>query len=232
MSTIAVIPARAGSKGIKNKNIIDFCGRPLLAWSILQAKACKKIDAVYVSTDGADIAQIARTYGAEVIWRPEELSSDTATSESALRHAVEQVRRNCQVDTVVFLQATSPIRRAWDLDGALNRFAEGRYDSLFSMAVLDDFCMWKRENGTLDSFSYDYRRRGRRQERDPLYLENGSIYIFRPEILFEYDNRLGGRIGMYEMPFECSFEIDSMQELPVCEYFMRKVMNHHEESVL
>lgn len=229
MKTIAIIPARAGSKGIKDKNIIDFCGKPLIAWSIEQAKAAKCIDEVFVSTDGEKIANVSERYGAKVIWRPGELATDTATSEDAIIHAVLEVEKKMPVKTVVFLQATSPIREKNDIDNAYNVFMEKNYDSLFSMTKLDDYCLWKYSDDKLRSFTYDYKKRGRRQERDPLYLENGSIYIFYVEIVKEFHNRLGGNIGMYEMPFERSYEIDSKNEIAICEYFMRRLESGKEE---
>lgn len=219
---VAIIPARAGSKGIINKNIIEFCGKPLIGWTIEQAKRTQCIDEVYVSTDGESIASIAEQFAAKVIWRPEELASDTASSEEALIHAVDSIEKVSKIEKVVFLQATSPIRRNEDIDKAMSVFDEGNYDSLFSMSVLEDYCIWKEMKGKIDSWSYDYRKRGRRQEREKLFLENGSIYIFTPEILRENHNRLGGRIGMYEMPFELSYEIDSMEDIATCEYFMKK----------
>ena len=101
-------------------------------------------------------------------------------------------------------------------------FFNNSYDSMFSMSVLEDYCIWKKENEKLNSFTYDYRQRGRRQDREQLFLENGSIYIFKPEILSKYENRLGGEIGMFEMPFDKSFEIDSMDDIEICSYFMKK----------
>ena len=203
MGTIpAIIPARAGSKGIINKNIIDFCGKPLLAWSILQARHCKEISNVYVSTNGDEIADVARAYGAIVIPRPAALSSDTSSSEEALVHAVKELEGKEDLNTILFLQATSPVRRKFDIDGAIQEYCKGKYDSLFSMTVLEDWCIWRKEKNTLKSFSYDYLHRGRRQEREPLYLENGSIYIFSKHVLEQYGNRMGGTIGMYAMPME------------------------------
>ena len=219
---ISIIPARAGSKGIKNKNIIEFCGKPLIAWSIEQAMQSKYIEKVYVSTDGTEIAEISSKYGAEIIWRPEELSSDTASSESVLIHAVDEIQINYAIDTFLFLQATSPIRLSKDIDNALDIFFDNFYDSLFSMSVLEDYCIWKKEQNQLQSFTYDYQKRGRRQNREPLFLENGSLYIFKKEILLKYKNRLGGKIGMYEMPFDRSYEIDSKDDIEICSYFMKK----------
>ncbi len=219
-----IIPARAGSKGILRKNIMDFCGKPLLAWSILQAKESLEVSNVYVSTDGDDIADVAMKFGAQVIRRPAEIATDTATSEAALKHAVHEIEKNESFDSAVFLQATSPLRRKNDISEAIRLYWEKGYDSLFSMTVLEDYCLWKKDNNELQSFSYDYKNRGRRQERKPLYLENGSIYVFSKEVLETYDNRLGGEIGMYPMPFHCSYEIDSIEDIPICEFFMKKIL--------
>lgn len=222
---VAIIPARAGSKGIIHKNIIDFCGKPLIGWSIEQAKKADCIDEVYVSTDGEQIASISKQFGAKVIWRPKEMAGDIASSEEALIHAADTIEKEYvtdRIDKIVFLQATSPIRRDDDIDKAMSVFKNGHYDSLFSMSVLEDYCIWKEMNGQAESWSYDYRLRGRRQDREKLYLENGSIYIFTPEILRKKKNRLGGKIGMYEMPFNQSYEIDSAEDLPRCEFFMKK----------
>src|SRR4030043_1395576 len=88
---IAIIPARGGSKGIPKKNIINFSGRPLLAWSIEDAKNSSLIDAVYVSTDDKEIAKVSQKYGAEVIWRPKEISGDFSPSEDTLKHAINEI---------------------------------------------------------------------------------------------------------------------------------------------
>ena len=218
----AIIPARAGSKGIQNKNIIDFCGKPLIAWSIEQALQSEYADEVYVSTDGEEIAEISKKYGAQIIWRPAELSSDTASSESAIIHAVNEIKGKHEVGAILFLQATSPVRLVEDINNAVDIFFDGSYDSLFSMSVLEDYCIWKQGESGLQSFTYDYLNRGRRQDREPLFLENGSIYVFKSGILLQNKNRLGGEIGMYKMPFDRSFEIDSISDLEICSSFMQR----------
>ena len=224
MHVVAIIPARAGSKGIKDKNIIEFCGKPLLAWSIQQAKKSKLVDSVYVSTDGSQIAKVSREFGAEVIVRPDSISNDYATSESALLHALSEIEKKEEIDAVVFLQATSPLRRQGDIDAAIEKFVCDGLDSLFSVVVLDDYCIWEKRNGQLSSLTYDYKNRGRRQDREPYYLENGSIYIFRPEVIKKYNNRLGGKIGMYEMSFSQSFEIDTSKDVYICKTFMENML--------
>ena len=116
MHTVAIIPARGGSKGLQNKNIYPVAGRPLLAWTILQALASTSIERVFVTTDDQAIASVAKEYGAEVIVRPAELSGDKATSESAILHAAGVIEQDYHIplDIIVFLQATSP-SSTWEL---------------------------------------------------------------------------------------------------------------------
>ena len=228
MKTICIIPARGGSKGIPGKNIMDFCGKPLLAWSILQARQSTNVTDVYVTSDDDHILKIAAECGGKAIKRPSHLATDLATSEAALQHALDQIesQTSTAIDAIVFLQATSPLRTPQDINGAIDEFHTRGADSVFSAARLDDFLIWSLGNGNLDSITYNYRKRGRRQDRDPYYLENGSIYVFKPEILRKEGNRLGGRIEIFCMPFWKSFEIDSYEDIGLCEYLMRnRILN-------
>lgn len=215
----AIIPARGSSKSIPRKNIVDFCGKPLIAWTIEQALQSKYIKEVHVSTDDKEIANASKKYDAKIIWRPVELSTDTASSESALLHAISEIEKDKKIDIVVFLQATSPIREVSDIDNAIEMFFSEDADSLFSSTAVEDFCVWGFENDMLRSVTFDYKNRG--SWRKPYYLENGSIYIFKPDILKRFNNRLGGKIALYYMPFWKSFEIDSPDDIEICEYFMR-----------
>jgi CMP-N,N'-diacetyllegionaminic acid synthase len=230
---VAIIPARGGSKGIRGKNLINFCGKPLLAWTILQAKASKYIRKVYVSSDNKRILKNAGIYGAETIKRPKELASDIASSEAALKHSLDviQKRSNRRVDLVVFLQATSPLRETSDIDNAIGKFNSGKADSMFSASILEDFCIWSKERRLLKSVSYDYKKRGRRQNRPPLFLENGSFYIFKPKILKMYNNRLGGRIDLCIMENWKSYEIDKKEDIEICSYYMKKKLNQKRRKI-
>ena len=220
---IAIIPARSGSKSIPKKNIIDFCGKPLIAWSIAQALHSEFIKEVFVSSDDREILKVASGCYAKLIARPKKLATDVSSAEDALLHAIGYVQRSKKekIDIVVFLQATSPIRTNKDIDNAIKFFVSKKADSLFSAALLEDFCTWQIKGNRYNSITYDYKNRGRRQDRKPYYLENGSIYIFKPEILKKYKNRLGGKIVTYPMPLWQSYEIDSYEDLEICEYFMR-----------
>jgi N-acylneuraminate cytidylyltransferase len=224
--SIAIILARGGSKGIPHKNLINFAGKPLLAWSVLQAKAAKTVDDVYVSSDSNAILDVAARYGAKTIKRPDAFSTDTATSESALLHALDVIaaERGAEPERIVFLQATSPLREPSDIDGAVEAFVSQAADSLFSDAMLDDFCAWHEEDGVLRGKTFDPFNRGRRQDRTPLFLENGSIYVFKPSLLRQAGNRLGGKIARYSMDFWKSFEIDTIENIELCEFYFCKYL--------
>ena len=219
----AIIPARGGSKGIPGKNKKDFCGKPLVAWTILQARHTHEVDGVYVSSDSDEILEIASSYGAGTIKRPAEFATDTASSESAVIHALQTV--GIPTELGVLIEPTSLLRKPDDLSRAIHLLRENQWDSCLSGAVLRDFLTWKKNpDGTVQSVNYDYKNRSRRQEREPLYLENGSIFLFRPEILFDNNNRLGGKFGIYLMDFWQSFEIDDPQDWEFIETLFREFL--------
>jgi len=222
-NVIAIIPARGGSKGILNKNIVNFCGKPLLVWSIEQIKQAKGISSVWVSSDSKKILSIAEKFGANTIHRPSSLAKDTSSTESALLHAIEKIEEQGKpIDLVLAAQATSPLRETKDIEKALKDFKTQQCDSMFSCAVLKDFFIWKKlPNNNLISFNYDYRNRKRHQEIFQQYVENGSFYLFKPEILRKTNNRLGGKIGITKMDFWKTFEIDSLEDLEMCEVLMK-----------
>jgi len=222
---IAIIPARGGSKGIPRKNLVSFAGKPLIVWTILQALNSKRVDHVFVSTDDEEIERTALNTGAKVIKRPLALASDTATSEAALIHALFEIKKDFteKISQVVFLQATSPLRLKDDIDNALETAITNDSDSLFSGAELGDFFVWEKGPGNEpQSLNYNYRSRKRRQDADRTYVENGSIYIFKPELLSGLNNRLGGKISIYPMKFWQSFEIDDHESLELCEWLFLK----------
>lgn len=225
MTAVALIAARGGSKGIPGKNLADFCGRPLLAWSVEQARAAEGVDGVWVTSDSDAILDCAVECGARGVRRPAELATDTASSEAAWLHAVEEIERTEEsVDLVVALQATSPLREPADIERSLRDFRAQECDSLFSAALIGDFFVWARRGGALESVNYDWRSRVPRQDVEDQYVENGSIYVFTPRLLRETGNRLGGRIGITLMEFWKSFEIDSADDLELCEALMQRFL--------
>ena len=222
MNIVCIIPARGNSKEIIDKNIINFCGKPLIAWSIEQALASNHITNVYVSSDSDKILNVSIKYGAKEIKRPDILAQDESSSEEALVHAINEIEQSDsnKIDLVVFLQGTSPLRSLEDIDEAINLFIKNNLDSLFSACDLKDLMVWKNVDSELTSINYDYKNRERRQDMQKQYGENGSIYLFKPEIIRESMNRLGGKIGTYVMDAWKIHEIDNKEDIGICEYFM------------
>lgn len=224
--TLAIIPARGGSKGIPRKNVRPLAGKPLIAHTIEHARQAHSVSRVVVSTDDPEIATVSQHYGAQVVWRPAEASGDTASSESALLHALDFLEQTegYQPDLVVFLQCTSPIRRPKDIDQAVQTLLDEDADSLLSVVPFHLF-IWRLVDGQGQSVDYDYHRRPRRQNRQPEYMENGSIYVFKPWVLRQFDNRLGGKIALYVMDSWSSVDINTLRDLELCEWIASRI--HH-----
>ncbi len=223
MSVVAFIPARGGSKGVPKKNIKLLAGKPLIAWSIEQAKKSKNIDRVIVSTDCPEIAKVALEFGAEVpFMRPVDISSDTATTESAMLHCCDYLNEKNELpELFVLIQCTSPLRAEGTFDKAIESFKSEGYDSMLSVSLSHRFT-WKDKGNP--SASYDFMNRPRRQdikEKDQEYLETGSFYITNTKKLLASKNRLTGKIGMFETPEIESFEIDSHIDFTICEELVK-----------
>lgn len=221
---IAIIPARGGSKRIPSKNLLPMGGIPMLAYSILHATNSNSVKKVYVSTDDTRIADIARAYGAEVVWRPTEIADDTASSESALLHVLDERNKKKLPDPelVVFLQCTSPVRMPDDIDNAVRWLVERDADSLFSACESNRLIWSVRENGELYSLNYDFHMRQREQDMKIQYRENGSIYVFKPEILRKNENRLGGKIAVYPMAYWSSFQLDAPEHAELLQWLLSR----------
>ena len=146
MRVSCVILARGGSKGIPKKNIIDFCGKPLIAWTILQAIEAREVTDVWVSSDSDEILGIAKHYGANTIVRPEKISGDDEPSESAWLHAINFIEQQSEhpIDFVLAPQVTSPLRHAADFSNAITQIKADGVDSLFSVTTIEDFFIWRK----------------------------------------------------------------------------------------
>jgi N-acylneuraminate cytidylyltransferase len=218
---IAIIPARGGSKGIPNKNIIDFCGKPLIAWTIQQCLSSKYISGVWVSSDSRDILNISEKYGAKTIERPKNISGDLVSSESAWKHAIEIIQKVNNVDLVFAPQVTSPLREVKDIDNAIEKMIKSNADSLLSTVEIEDFFIWKKmKDKTPKSVNYNYKDRKPRQKIEKKYLENGSFYIFKPKLLKD-NNRLGGKVLLYKMDKYKMFQIDNYEDIKLSSIIMK-----------
>lgn len=208
---VALVPLRGGSKSIPGKNIRPIAGKPLCAWTLEAACGASCIQEVWVSTDSEEIARTVRALGlpVQVLMRPAELATDTASTESVMLHFVEQV----PCDVLVTLQATSALTRPEDLEAAFRLFTEGGHDSLLT-GVLTKRFFWTPDGRPLN---YIPRSRPRRQDFQGSVMENGAFYITRRETLLAERCRLGGRIAVHVLPEESAVEIDEPADWTVVE---------------
>ncbi|GAA4282939.1 N-acylneuraminate cytidylyltransferase [Brevibacterium daeguense] len=209
--TVAIIPARGGSKAIPLKNLQKVAGKTLLARAVEAAQATTGVDLVVVSTDHDGIAQEAERSGATVVWRPDELAGDQAKSEDALLYTLEQLPET--YDVTAFIQCTSPFIDPQTIDNAIDRVAAGEADVVFS-AVEDHSFLWTLDDAEQAvAVGHDAAYRPRRQDRKIHYNETGAFYVMRTAGLVESRHRFFGRIEIEEVPAEHAREIDTMADL-------------------
>jgi len=217
---IAIIPARGGSKGVPGKNLRRVGGRSLVERAVKSCLAARHIDAVYVSTDDAEIARVAEEAGASVITRPPALAGDSASSESALLHALDQLGRAGQApDVLAFVQCTSPFIRPSDLDRGAELITAGTADSSFAAVPTYEF-LWRAAEGPtteppllVRGQNHDPGHRPRRQDREPDYRETGAFYIMSAAGFRQSRHRFFGRTAAVVVPELTAIEIDDEHEL-------------------
>ena len=221
---LCIIPARSGSKGIIDKNIIDYNGKPLLSWSIIQAKNSKYKMRIIVSTDSEKYKKIAIEYGAEVPFlRPPEISQDLSTDFECINHCVKWLEKNenYKSDIILHLRPTSPNRSVTLIDDCLDNFIKNRsnYDSLRSVIPFDKspFKMYKVANDhllplfrTIDNIYEPYNQA--RQILPQCYLHNGYVDVLNTNIL-QYSTISGNKILPYVMNEEHNIDIDNPKDL-------------------
>ncbi|OZG70494.1 hypothetical protein BTA51_25510 [Hahella sp. CCB-MM4] len=221
MSTLAIIPARGGSKGIPRKNLRPVNGKPLLFYSIQACLMAEEIDAVVVSTDDDEIALFAERFGAKALIRPQSLSGDEVTIDPVVIHATEQaeLQQGTSYDFVITVQPTSPLIRSVELDEALLKLKQSdQSDSILS--VVDDRHLCWTTDGTGKTIP-EYEKRVNRQHLPARFKETGALIACRRNIL-DSGTRIGNNILLYEMPPSRSFDIDSYTDLVLCEAVLRR----------
>ncbi|HEX6955910.1 MAG TPA: acylneuraminate cytidylyltransferase [Agromyces sp.] len=226
-TAIAIIPARGGSQGLPGKNVARVGGVPLVARAVHAALAAGRIGRVVVTTDDEEIADVALGAGAEVVDRPAELASVTASSESALLHALEVLARGAgtalsdatrpAAPVTVFIQPTSPFIDPGDLDAAIARVEQGERDVVFAATPTHGF-LWRERSDASDGASpvgvnHDPARRPRRQDREPEFLETGAFYVFRTDGFLQARHRFFGRVGVQTVNPDTAIEIDDAADL-------------------
>ena len=231
MNVLCVIGARGGSKGLPGKNIRPLLGKPLIGWTIEQAKSCPEISRVIVSTDSSDIAQVARDFGAEVPFiRPAELATDSAGKWEVWQHALNFVEQELKwpVDLFVDLDCTGPLREISDISNAIDQLLREDLDGVFSICEA-------RKNPYFNLVEYegDHLRVSKklpnpivaRQAAPKVYEHVGCLYILKPDYVRTARGLLEGRVKGYLLPPERGIDVDGELEFEFVEYIMNKKLN-------
>lgn len=218
MQILAVIPARGGSKGIPKKNIRLMNGKPLISYSINNAKNSRYITDVFVTTDSNEISEVAEEYGVEIIKRDESLSSDLITLDPVVFHAkncAEKIK-NKKYDAVVTLQPTSPLLKTETLDNAIEYFINGNYDTVISVINKPHLSWGLQENKIIPL----YKERKNRQELPPQYFETGAFLIAKADCVKNH-TRIGKNVSVFEVAENESIDIDDKNDWLLTENLMK-----------
>jgi len=218
---LAVIPARGGSRRFPRKNILDLNGKPLIAWSIEAGLKSKYIDKVVVTSDDSEILEISKKFGAEIIKRPEELASDTATTFDVIKHVIENIEK---YDYIVLLQPTSPLRNEKHIDEAIELLEVKNADAIVSVCEMDHSPLWSNtlpQDGNMKGFLSDEVLNKRSQDLEKYYRLNGAIYICKTDKLLENKGFfLKKNIFAYKMDRQSSVDIDDEFDFKIAEIIM------------
>lgn len=223
LSILAIVPARAGSKGIINKNIKDVAGKPLIAWTILEAKKSRYIDRLIVSSEDSEIISVAKRWGCEAPFvRPAELAKDDTPGVEPVLHAIDNLPR---YDYVVLLQPTSPLRVATDIDNCIELCLERSAPVCVSIteARKAPYLMYSlREGGGIVPIINSEKRYTRRQDYPKTYEVNGAVYVARLDWLKENKEFLLEKTIGYVMPRGRSLDVDTEMDLLIADFMLRR----------
>jgi len=217
-NTVAIIPARGGSKGLVGKNIRMLCGKPLIAWTIEAALKASCISRVIVSTDCQEIAEISEKYGAEIPFlRPPELASDDSSTLSVMSHLIKEL--DLFATDILLLQPTSPLRTHIHINEAYKKFKIDGVGSLVSISSMDKHPYWsyKINNNKMVGFCEDIDAGTRRQDLPCAYALNGAIYIFNGTFIRDRKTLVTSDSGYYIMEKESSIDIDDILDFKIVE---------------
>ncbi|MEA1988824.1 MAG: acylneuraminate cytidylyltransferase family protein [Pseudomonadota bacterium] len=219
---LAVIPARGGSKRLPRKNVLDFAGKPLIAWTIEAAKHSKYIDHFAVSTDDQEISDVSKKYGAEVLTRPAQLATDTASTVDVVLHAI--AAQSQSYDYVILLQPTSPLRTAQHIDEAIELLFEKNANAVISVCETDHSPLWANilpDDGNMDNFIREEVKGKRSQDLPTYYRLNGAIYIAKVELVEKQKTLfLDDKCFSYVMDQDASIDIDEKLDFTLAELML------------
>ncbi len=225
--TLAIIPARGGSKGVPGKNIREIAGQPLIAYSIQAAQASKKVTSFFTSTDSPEIARIAKSFGSPVLMRPPELANDDTPIVDAVLHALREAEKKEKriFDGVVLLQPTAPLRKGSDIDAVIGMLAEDpTFDTVISVCAVEDTHPARMyhldKKGVLKSLWPEWETQAR-QSLPPVYHRNGALYAIRRKTLIETKSLIGAIKKAYVMNRLEAVNIDDEKDLMIADALIR-----------
>jgi CMP-N,N'-diacetyllegionaminic acid synthase len=224
---LGVIPARGGSKGIPRKNLYKINGKPLIQYSIDEAKRSKHLTHVILSTDDAEIAEVGKKLGAEVPFlRPASLATDTALSVDVTIHALKAMEEKLNIifDAIMLLQPTTPLRRAEDIDGAIEKlFSDTKIDSIVSLVDVGanhPARMYTVEKQGIVNVMPEPVKMMPRQQLPKVYIRSGDIYLIKRDALLKGHSLMGNQVAEWVMSKERAFNIDTMEDLFLLERYV------------
>ena len=225
MNIVALIPARGGSKGIKNKNIVSLLGKPLISYTILTARKVNQINDIFVSTDSPAIKKISEKYGAKAPFlRPKKLSTSKAKIIDAFIFTINRLRKEYDINHFISLAPTSPLTEVKDINKSIELYFQKKAKSLISVVKNNKPFEWfleKKRNNKIKPF-VNKNLRANRQQGKQLYIPNGSIYIFNYTHLIKNNSYFNNLTYSYEMPKSKSIDIDDKIDFQIAEYLFRK----------
>ena len=223
-SVLAIIPARGGSKGIPRKNIKLLAGKPLISWTIKEAKKSIYIDKLIITTDSEEIAKIGKVEGADSPFlRPAELSRDNSTGTNVILHTLKWFdKKDVAYDYFIYIQPTSPFRNVIHIDEALNLIVSNdKSDSLVSVSIPSKHPYWMKKinkNGFLEDFTETDKLYNNRQELPDIFAVNGAIYISKWEIFIKEHSFFNRKCLPFIMDSHSSIDLDTMDDWKYAEY--------------
>lgn len=230
MNVVALICARGGSKGLPGKNIRPLAGQPLIAWSIVQARAVERIERVIVSTDSDEIAEVAREAGAEVPFlRPAELAQDNSPEWLVWRHALNYLNETVGAypDALIVVPATAPLRAVADLERCLDEYDKGGVDMVITVTDAHRspyFNMVKvHVDGTVGLVIPPEGSVIRRQDAPVVYDMTTVAYVARPEFVMTRNGAFEGRVRHVHIPAERALDIDTLLDFRIAEYLIGSI---------
>ena len=228
MNLLTLIPARGGSKSIKNKNIKKLCGYPLIAWTILTARKSKYIKQIVVSTDSKKIANISKKYGATVPFiRPKKYATDKASSFSVLKHAINFFNsKNIKFDYVLLLEPTSPLRQVKDIDNCIKKALRKKIDTIVSVTkVITQHPRFiysiNKKNILMPYIDNKDKLYIRRQDIEPLYYLEGSLYMSKIRTLMKKKSFYHNKTMAHKIEKWKSLEIDDIEDFNLAKYYIK-----------